>query len=99
MLQPRRSRRIALTSSQRRGCPIQPFSFVVMTTPRPHPRRAPERKESHQNERRPLPNVAVLGQGQGASLSPRRGIAILLLLSVVQFMDILDASILNIALP
>jgi EmrB/QacA subfamily drug resistance transporter len=33
------------------------------------------------------------------SLSSRRGIAILLLLSLVQFMDILDASILNIALP
>jgi EmrB/QacA subfamily drug resistance transporter len=34
-----------------------------------------------------------------ASLSSRRGIAILLLLSLVQFMDVLDASILNIALP
>src|SRR5262249_22996345 len=33
------------------------------------------------------------------SLSSRRGVAILLLLSLVQFMDILDASILNIALP
>src|SRR5262245_25616322 len=33
------------------------------------------------------------------SLSTRRGVAILLLLSLVQFMDILDASILNIALP
>ena len=33
------------------------------------------------------------------SLASRRGIAILLLLSLVQFMDILDASILNIALP
>jgi EmrB/QacA subfamily drug resistance transporter len=33
------------------------------------------------------------------SLATRRGIAILLLLSLVQFMDILDASILNIALP
>jgi EmrB/QacA subfamily drug resistance transporter len=33
------------------------------------------------------------------SLGSRRGIAILLLLSLVQFMDILDASILNIALP
>src|SRR3954452_82088 len=33
------------------------------------------------------------------SLSSRRGIAILLLLSLVQFMDVLDASILNIALP
>ena len=32
-------------------------------------------------------------------LSSRRGIAILSLLSLVQFMDILDASILNIALP
>jgi EmrB/QacA subfamily drug resistance transporter len=36
---------------------------------------------------------------EASSLSSRRGIAILLLLSVVQFMDILDASILNIALP
>src|SRR6185295_13436101 len=34
-----------------------------------------------------------------SSLSSRRGLAILLLLSLVQFMDILDASILNIALP
>jgi EmrB/QacA subfamily drug resistance transporter len=34
-----------------------------------------------------------------ASLSSRRGVAILLLLSLVQFMDVLDASILNIALP
>src|SRR5438876_6611159 len=33
------------------------------------------------------------------SLQSRRGVAILLLLSLVQFMDILDASILNIALP
>jgi EmrB/QacA subfamily drug resistance transporter len=36
---------------------------------------------------------------EASSLSSRRGIAILLLLSLVQFMDILDASILNIALP
>src|SRR5213596_975932 len=34
-----------------------------------------------------------------STLSSRRGVAILLMLSVVQFMDILDASILNIALP
>src|SRR6266568_1221910 len=34
-----------------------------------------------------------------STLSSRRGVAILLLLSIVQFMDILDASILNIALP
>src|SRR5690348_3207411 len=33
------------------------------------------------------------------TLDTRRGVAILLLLSLVQFMDILDASILNIALP
>jgi EmrB/QacA subfamily drug resistance transporter len=36
---------------------------------------------------------------EASTLSSRRGVAILLLLSVVQFMDILDASILNIALP
>jgi EmrB/QacA subfamily drug resistance transporter len=36
---------------------------------------------------------------EALGLSSRRGVAILLLLSVVQFMDILDASILNIALP
>jgi EmrB/QacA subfamily drug resistance transporter len=34
-----------------------------------------------------------------SSLRSRRGVLILLLLSLVQFMDILDASILNIALP
>src|SRR5881397_371231 len=34
-----------------------------------------------------------------SSLASRRGIAIMLLLSLVQFMDVLDASILNIALP
>ncbi len=44
--------------------------------------------------------VASLDQArEGSSLQSRRGIAILLLLSLVQFMDILDASILNIALP
>jgi EmrB/QacA subfamily drug resistance transporter len=48
----------------------------------------------------PHPNVASLDQApEASSLSSRRGIAILLLLSLVQFMDILDASILNIALP
>jgi EmrB/QacA subfamily drug resistance transporter len=47
----------------------------------------------------PYPNVESLDQAQAASLSSRRGVAILLLLSLVQFMDILDASILNIALP
>jgi EmrB/QacA subfamily drug resistance transporter len=34
-----------------------------------------------------------------SKLSSRRGVAILFLLSIVQFMDVLDASILNIALP
>src|SRR5437660_6024055 len=48
----------------------------------------------------PYPNVASLDQApQASSLSSRRGIAILLLLSLVQFMDVLDASILNVALP
>ena len=48
----------------------------------------------------PYSNVASLDQATGgSSLQSRRGIAILLLLSLVQFMDILDASILNIALP
>jgi len=48
----------------------------------------------------PYANVASLDQAREASsLSSRRGIAILLLLSLVQFMDILDSSILNIALP
>src|SRR6476620_4041146 len=45
-------------------------------------------------------NVVSLDHAAEAStLQSRRGIAILLLLSLVQFMDILDASILNIALP
>jgi EmrB/QacA subfamily drug resistance transporter len=46
------------------------------------------------------PNVDSLDQAhETSSLSSRRGVAILALLSLVQFMDILDASILNIALP
>src|SRR5918995_2425915 len=36
---------------------------------------------------------------EASALSSRRGVAILLLLCLVQFMDVLDASILNIALP
>src|SRR6266511_2301403 len=48
----------------------------------------------------PYPNVASVDQAPDvSSLQSRRGVAILLLLSLVQFMDILDASILNIALP
>src|SRR6266508_2973233 len=48
----------------------------------------------------PYPRVVSLDQApEASSLSSRRGVAILLLLSLVQFMDVLDASILNIALP
>jgi EmrB/QacA subfamily drug resistance transporter len=48
----------------------------------------------------PYPTVVSPDQAPEASpLSSRRGLAILLLLSLVQFMDVLDASILNIALP
>jgi EmrB/QacA subfamily drug resistance transporter len=48
----------------------------------------------------PHANTISIDQASGASsLSSRRGVAILLLLSLVQFMDVLDASILNIALP
>src|SRR5215471_5072395 len=43
--------------------------------------------------------VAPDRESAAPSLSSRRGVAILLLLSLVQFMDILDASTLNIALP
>src|SRR4029077_2143657 len=38
-------------------------------------------------------------EGETSSLASRRGVAILILLSLVQFMDVLDASIRNIALP
>ena len=46
-------------------------------------------------------SVPAIGDdaAEASVLSSQRGIAILLLLSIVQFMDILDASILNIALP
>ena len=46
------------------------------------------------------PRSAPTEQARDASsLSSRRGVAILILLCLVQFMDVLDASILNIALP
>ncbi len=46
------------------------------------------------------PRAVSAPRSQNAtSLSSRRGVAILILLCLVQFMDILDASILNIALP
>src|ERR1051325_10306323 len=43
--------------------------------------------------------ASVPDSPEGSLLSTRGGVAILGLLSLVQFMDILDASILNIALP
>ena len=43
--------------------------------------------------------VPRAAEGHTSSLSSRRGVVILLLLCLVQFMDILDSSILNIALP
>jgi EmrB/QacA subfamily drug resistance transporter len=45
------------------------------------------------------PRPLSTARAQDASLSSRRGVAILILLCLVQFMDVLDASILNIALP
>jgi EmrB/QacA subfamily drug resistance transporter len=48
-------------------------------------------------ERYPIPVSPEASEA--SSLQSRRGVAILLLLSLVQFMDVLDASILNIALP
>jgi hypothetical protein len=48
------------------------------------------------------PNLRVVFPDEApeaSSLRSRRGVAILLLLSLVQFMDVLDASILNIGLP
>src|SRR5438874_1122472 len=48
----------------------------------------------------PYPTTGSHDQaGAASSLASWRGVAILLLLSLVQFMDVLDASILNIALP
>src|SRR5439155_8841278 len=48
----------------------------------------------------PYPVVVSPDQApEASSLRSRRGVAILLLLSLVQFMDVLDASILNIGLP
>jgi EmrB/QacA subfamily drug resistance transporter len=46
-----------------------------------------------------LMNDPAPAAAAASTLSSRRGVAILLLLSIVQFMDVLDASILNIALP
>jgi EmrB/QacA subfamily drug resistance transporter len=57
-------------------------------------------EEARQMATETYPTVVPRGEAPAeSSLSSRRGIAILLLLCVVQFMDILDASILNVALP
>jgi len=45
------------------------------------------------------PDTVSIEPSDASSLASRRGVAILLLLALVQFMDILDSSILNIALP
>ena len=51
------------------------------------------------NPDRHLTPAAPDAATEASSLASRRGVAILLLLSLFQFMDVLDASILNIALP
>jgi EmrB/QacA subfamily drug resistance transporter len=56
-------------------------------------------KEAFQLSTETYPRAVGTGEAAESSLSSRRGIAILALLCLVQFMDILDASILNIALP
>src|SRR5262249_28265904 len=58
------------------------------------------RKETAVMSAETYPRSVSTPRGQDAtSLSSRRGVAILILLCLVQFMDVLDASILNIALP
>jgi EmrB/QacA subfamily drug resistance transporter len=54
---------------------------------------------AHPYELEAIPPAAEAEEERPAALSSRRGVAILLLLCLVQFMDVLDASILNIALP
>src|SRR4029453_16372181 len=59
-----------------------------------------KRKETRVMTAETYPIAAATPRTEDASsLSSRRGVAILVLLCLVQFMDILDASILNIALP
>src|SRR5262245_63191976 len=60
----------------------------------------PKRKETAAMAAETYPRSVSASQAQDASsLSSGRGVAILILLCLVQFMDVLDASILNIALP
>src|SRR5438128_4157060 len=60
----------------------------------------PRQTEVAQMSAEPYPRVVSPDEvPEASSLQSRRGVAILLLLGLVQFMDVLDASILNIALP
>src|SRR6184192_2587061 len=60
----------------------------------------PRQTEVAQMSAEPYPRVVSPEEvPEASSLQSRRGVAILLLLGLVQFMDVLDASILNIALP
>jgi EmrB/QacA subfamily drug resistance transporter len=68
--------------------------------PRATKKSIPRESEARFMSTQPYPVVVPPDEAQEASsLQSRRGVAILLLLSLVQFMDVLDASILNIALP
>src|SRR5262249_22625847 len=68
-------------------------------TPSTRERLIRERKEPAMSAASNPTNVSPMELPGSTWLSSRRGIAVLLLLSLVQFMDVLDASILNIALP
>jgi EmrB/QacA subfamily drug resistance transporter len=83
-------------------CPVRRLPFVVEMSAHDEEDRHVSHFESEAPlmSAQPYPVTATPDEASEASgLSSRRGVAILLLLSVVQFMDILDASILNIALP
>jgi EmrB/QacA subfamily drug resistance transporter len=69
-----------------------------VTTAGEHHRRMANRDATTQESEAQLMNDPAPAAAT-STLSSRRGVAILLLLSIVQFMDVLDASILNIALP
>src|SRR5207247_1865182 len=85
--------------------PAQDFGSVLgMATRRRATFRAHHRPMTHRGATSPESEAQLMNDPAPATvatstLSSRRGVAILLLLSIVQFMDILDASILNIALP
>ena len=83
-------------------CPVRRLPFVVEMSAHDEEDRHVSHFESEAPlmSAQPYPVTATPDEASEASgLSSRRGVAILLLLSIVQFMDILDASILTIALP